>query len=213
MHMEPQALSITPIKKTIYSLITDGAADQRVLEALRHNAGFIPKETELWDYKRRPSGGAEFLAKSILQIVSFYNTFGGYLVFGVEEAGTNFFKAVGIETTVFNTKQLRDKLIAYTGESIDVTYVDIEYSTADNVMLFGLLHIPKRPKNTSPVYFGKSGPAVDGKLLFAKDQAYIRFQDNCIPATKRGELQLLFSDRTLQWEPDGVFPAGGATLQ
>lgn len=196
-------VEIQNIKKKMYEFIKAGVLDEEVLDLLKDGSGLNRIETELWDYKYKPSGTAEYLAKTILQIVSFYNTYGGYLIFGVKESDVENPNTIeGIDADSLDEKQLRDKLRAYTGEVIDVSYKLIEYGGNEKVKV-GLLWIPKRGRSVNPVYFGKNGPAINGRNIFSKDQAYIRVQDNCVPAERRTELQLLFSERELAWEDAG----------
>jgi len=78
-------VNLRETRRTITRFIQDGALDNRVITALIHDNLFIPKECEIWDYKREVGKDARSLAETILQVVSFYNTYGGYLVYGVEE--------------------------------------------------------------------------------------------------------------------------------
>ncbi len=68
-----------------------------------------------------------------------------------------------------------------------------------------ILHIPKRNKNSQPfpLFFGKNGPSKEnGTLIFEKDTTYIRIQDNCEAATKKQHMEILFSDRELDFNND-----------
>lgn len=198
VHTSAPEVAINTIKRNVNDYVSEGVLDQRVINELWLTDCFVPKETELWDFKREPSGDSSSLAKTVLQIVSFHNTYGGYLIYGIEEPKRDYFRPIGIASGSMDTKQLRDKVAAYTGETIDLSYVEINCTLDGAEYLLGLLHIPKRASDTDPVYFGKNGPndSKSNKPLFRIEQAYIRFQDNCVPADKRPQLKLLFGDRT-----------------
>lgn len=202
-----EPLDISKVQRQIYDFVAAGTLDERVLDRLWCDGKFVPKECELWDYKRHVSTEAETKAKTVLQVVSFYNTYGGYLIYGVDEVENDrVFLPIGINENDLDLQQLRECIRNYTGEVIDVSYNVVNFSLAGNVAL-GVLHIPKRPASVSPVFFGKNGPAVgQNKLLFQKDQAFIRLQDSCVPAVKKTEMQLLFGPRNLAWQDEAPFP-------
>lgn len=199
------ALQINTIKKKIYTYIQEGVIDSRVINILKYNHGFIPKECELWDFKRKPSGETIYLAKTILQIVSFYNSYGGYLIYGVEELQDKSFVPTGIENRVLDVKQITDKLRSYTGSIIDISANTLETTINNWTGNITILHIPKRPKRDEPVFFGRNGPLKpSGKLLFKEDEAYIRLQDNCVPVREKAQMSLLYGNRQLEFYDYGV---------
>lgn len=206
LSVEPSpAFYLAKIKKIVYHNILDGVLGPNVIHTLAPDGHLIGKEGDLWDFKEAPSGATNSLEKTILQIVSFYNTYGGYIIYGVKEEDGDVFLPVGINLGTFDTKQLRDKLRSYTGENIDVTYQEVNIDMKTWNKCLGILHIPKRPITVSPVFFTKNGPSNNGKLLFERDKAYIRIQDNCEPADKKQHLQLLYSDRTIDFDDTGRF--------
>ncbi|MDD5036134.1 MAG: putative DNA binding domain-containing protein [Methylococcaceae bacterium] len=205
-NIEPSAsFALAKIKKVIYQNILDGLLSPDIILTLAPDGCLLGKEGDLWDFKEMPSGPNNTLEKTILQIVSFYNTYGGYIIYGVKESNGDLFLPVGITQGTFNTKQLRDKLRSYTGESIDATYQEVNIDIKAWNGWLGIMHIPKRPVNSPPVFFSKNGPAIDKKLLFEKDKAYIRIQDNCEPAERKQHLALLYSDRTIDFDDTGKF--------
>ena len=202
-----EQINLRTIRQKITRLIEDGAVDARTIESLICGGIFVPKECELWDYKREVGKDKISLAEAILQIVSFYNTYGGYLVYGVEEVTDDReFIPVGITKGSLNVQQLKQQLINFTGdEEIDVTYAEVTYSIGDTDVLFGLLHVPKRRRDKSPVFFGKDSPQKKkGQFVFQKDSAYMRMQDQCIPVKTKEDYQLLFSGRgnPFLWDTD-----------
>jgi predicted HTH transcriptional regulator len=51
----------------------------------RKDGTMLPKECELWDYKRVFEDAKDANLKTLKAIVSFHNTYGGYIVYGVSE--------------------------------------------------------------------------------------------------------------------------------
>lgn len=188
---------LTEINRIIYNCISRGCVGAEPLEALIVNNSFIPKESLLWDYKETINFDALALAKTVLQIVSFHNTCGGYLLYGVKEVEKDkVFSPVEIDLSKVNPAQLRDKIKYFTGRSIDITFKDLTYTMEEVEHNAGLIFIPKRDKHSNPVSFIKNGPEnKHGKPLFYPEETYFRYLDKCIKATKTNDWQTLFSDR------------------
>lgn len=187
-------INFRKLKKDLSQYIEDAIQGPSVIDLLNYNDSnfLVPLECELLDYKRELPRDAFSIAKTVLQIVSFYNTFGGYLVYGVDQnkVDTEFY-VVGIEKDTFDIKKIKDLIRANTGETIDITYCEVQ----KGVPTIGLLHTPKR-RDESPLAFGRNGPDKSpGKPVFLRDQVYFRDQDNCVPALKKEDWQFLFSDR------------------
>ncbi|MDX6446834.1 MAG: hypothetical protein QOH71_3908 [Blastocatellia bacterium] len=195
-----QALDLYEVQAKMAKFITSGTLDQRVLKALMSADGFVPKECELWDYKTTANGDALSKAKTVMQILSFYNAYGGYILYGVIEDGSKEkYLAKGITANCVNQQQIGMLIKEYTGESIDFTYREVPVRHGGENLLFGILHVPKRPGNHPPVFFAKNGPDVKPHIpLFQKDHAYVRLQDNCIAAKDKKALQFLFGPRELE---------------
>ncbi len=149
---------------------------------------------------------SQWFSLTILSIISFYNTYGGYLIYGIDEVTDELeFTPYGINSGELDVRQLKQVIANYVGEPIDITYKELEYEIASGKYMFGILHIPKRPSAKSPVSFGKNGPdKKNGRPVFQKDDAYMRVLDQCLPATKIEHYQLLFSERNndYTWDPN-----------
>lgn len=184
-------------RKAVSELMANVALDNRVIDSLKFGDILVPKECELWDYKEQANSDAVSLGETILEIVSFYNTYGGYLIYGVKETKTDLeFTPVGIQQNSLNTQQLKQQVKNYTGDDIDLTYVEISSDFNGNEFLIGLLHIPKRSPWKSPAVFGKNGPEKKpSHCIFKKGQIYVRLQDNCVPAETKEDLQFLYGNR------------------
>jgi hypothetical protein len=198
-------LNIRQIRNSFTSFVENGTLDKRILDTLICDENFVPKECELWDYKRESGKDAVFLAETVLTIISFYNTYGGYIIYGIDEITDELiFIPYGINSGELNLRQLKHVIANYIGEPIDISYKEIEYYIEVNKYIFGILHIPKRPSSKFPVFFGKDGPEKkNGRPIFQKDDTYIRVLDQCLPATKKEHYQLLFSERKndFLWDP------------
>ncbi len=193
-------IDIQKIRSDISNYIVNGTLDERVLQCLMTPEGFVPKECELWDYKETANTDAVSKGKTILQITSFYNAYGGYILYGIAENGDlKNYKAKGINPNCVDEQQIRTLLREYTGEVIDFSYIEISHFHNSENLLFGLLHIPKRSLTDPPLFFIKNGPEdKKGKLIFQKDQAYVRIHDNCMVAQGKKALQFLFGKRELE---------------
>lgn len=190
-------MNLVEIRKRISQYISEGVIDRRVVETLLFEGSLVPKECELWDYKREVAGDAISIAKTILRIVSFYNTYGGYLIYGVDEVDDDKVFVPRLDGYgKIDLQKLRSNLKNYTAESIDITFAEVEVDVKSNKVTLGLLHVPKRPRQMPPVSFGKNGPEnKKGECVFRKDDVYLRVQDNCVPARKKEDFQILFGDR------------------
>lgn len=199
-------LDIKSIRHSFSEFVENGTLDKRILDSLVFQGNFIPKECELWDYKREPGKGSISQAETILSIISFYNTYGGYLIYGIDEVTSELeFTPYGINSGELDVRQLKQIIVNYVGEPIDITYKELEYEIASVKHIFGILHIPKRLSTKYPVTFGKNGPdKKNGRPVFKKDDTYMRVLDQCLPATKIEHYQLLFSERNndYTWDPN-----------
>jgi len=188
---------LTEVNRVVYSCISRGCVGAEPLEALILDDSFIPKENWLWDYKEAINTDALGLAKTVLQIVSFYNTCGGYLFYGVKELEKDkVFVPVSIDLSQVDLAQLRNKIKHFTGQSIDITFKDVTYLLKSEEHKAGVIYIPKRDKYSNPVSFIKNGPEKKpGKPLFSPDETYLRSLDECVKATTTNDWQTLFSAR------------------
>lgn len=204
--MPNKHVDIGKLRSLMTGYIEKGTLDKRVLDTIVVEDSFFPKECELWDYKRELKTDAVSLAETILDIVSFYNTYGGYIIVGVDEIQNDTeFTPYGIETGKTNIQQIKQLISNYTSEIIDISYIELNYKIGGKPYIFGIFHIPKRLTiNKAPVFFGKEGPHKDNnRPVFQRDTTYLRILDSCIPATKKEHYQLLFSERKNEylWDP------------
>lgn len=179
-------------KATLSRYIERGAVGREILEEVLSDDGFVAIEGDLLDYKE----GVGEVAKVVLQVVSFHNTYGGYLLFGIKEESELTRIPKGIEPGALDPKTLRDNIRAYTGESIAIEFAEIPVRVKGDDFLFGVLWVPKRSSNSTPIAFGKNGPQLErGRLLFVQGQIYYREQDNCQAALTSKQLSFLLGPR------------------
>lgn len=183
-------------RQMLARLNADGVLDERIIDALILPEGFAALECEILDYKREFGTSREALAKQIRNIAALYNTYGGYLIFGVEEQKRNLvFHPIGLGKETPDVARLKSLARSYISRNIDISYRQFEIPLQSVLVKVGVLHVPKRPKDEAPAAFGKDGPAEDNKPLFAQDSIYFRVQDNCVPAHTNEDHWFLASDR------------------
>ncbi|MDP3795937.1 MAG: ATP-binding protein [Polaromonas sp.] len=97
---ENGTFSISELKVALHSLIRQSALDERVIELLMQDGEPLQYERQLWDYKlKQPTAtkGQTLTpdekmpidrewANLAKDVVSFYNSYGGYIVFGVRDS-------------------------------------------------------------------------------------------------------------------------------
>ncbi len=190
---------VSQITQTLNELITKQSINREVIDALRIDDLMVPKEGWIWDFKEEFPSDTYGLAKNILHIVSFHNTCGGYLVYGVkEEEKDRVFRPVVTSFAHVNQAQIRDKIENYTGEHIDLSMGEVKVKFADAEFDFFVICVPKRREGKSPVQFTKRGPEnKKGKTLFEADDVYLRRLDECARASCTSDWQILLSPRIL----------------
>jgi len=188
---------LSDINTKIFDYLKQGTMGVGPIKVLSPDDQFVPKEGWLWDYKQSIASDKLGLAKTALQIVSFHNSYGGYILYGIgEKVKDKDFSPVELDLTQVDPAQIRNKIKHYTGINIDFTFKDVDYSINGTSYKFGLIHVPLRTQNETPIQFIKNGPEKNsGKPLFNRDDTYYRNQDECIPATTCSDWQILFSSR------------------
>jgi tetratricopeptide (TPR) repeat protein len=188
---------LTTINRNIQKCISKACLGTDPIDALVVEEEFVPKEGWLWDYKECLNTDPSSLAKTVLQIVSFHNTCGGYLLYGVKETVKDKeFIPVNVDFAKFNPAQLRDLIKIFTGNIIDISFSQVDYDHKGEVFNLGLIHIPKRSHKENPISFIKKSPEKKpGKHHFYPDEVYFRLLDECIKASSTSDWQTLFSSR------------------
>jgi NB-ARC domain len=190
-------LALKSVRNQMASFVRDAVLDGRVIDVLRLETGFVPAETELWDFKRQVPDDARSWGRTVLRVVSFYNSYGGYLIYGVEEVEKDqiFHPLRGCRCSL-DIQHLRQAIETYTGETIDVAFREVGAEFGDAQCNIGLLHVPKRPVSRPPLFFGRNGPeSAPGKPLFTTQQVYFRKLAECVPAQSKDNFVFIFGNR------------------
>ncbi|MDA7425713.1 RNA-binding domain-containing protein [Thalassococcus lentus] len=190
------------IKRKAFRFVRDTELGPVVLDLLIPQCVPLSFETELWDFKRKPplldehpDVAARDLHKLeihelIKDIASFHNSFGGYIVFGVEDSGAE--RVVGCSATL-DLGDISKRFKSHTGRDIELFQNTLQVGEK-NVLL---LLVPRRKRSEEPIQFLKTGPSSETKkAAYQKGSIYIRRLDECRPAANSSEdWAFLFSDR------------------
>lgn len=173
--------NIQEIRKILAQLHERGYVGPEIVDALIKDGVAAPVECEIFDYKETQEVGAAPMAKLVRHIASFYNSYGGYLLFGVREAESEqVFEAIGVHESLLDLESLKAKTREFLGERIQISGSTVPAAAADGrrITLF-VLYIPKRPENgRPPLHFYKDAPG----QIFRKDEVYCRVGDECVEA-------------------------------
>lgn len=195
-------MNITDIKKSVYTLVQSGNLSTKVLNELIPDGVPIPRECELWDYKEAFEAEAQDYAKTSKSIASFYNTYGGYIVYGIKEVEKDkIFEVAGIPSGEFNLQKLKGQLDKYFGNRLDVSYLEFGYGTPE--VTVGLLHIPKRPDTSHTISAGRRADDSKNKQIFSEGWTLYRKGDECRQAVTLTDFEFLTSSRDLIAELEG----------
>jgi hypothetical protein len=131
-------------------------------------------------------------AEVVKDSVAFYNTFGGYLVIGVDDTTRN---VIGFDKT-FDAADLNKRIQGATGSNIETVYRLIGLRIDEKVVTLGLLFIPKRSEKFRAAQFKKTAPKSEtGKVAYNQNDIYFRQRDSCKPAVTSEELEFVFGPR------------------
>lgn len=198
------AMQIANVKFELFQLVRNTEIGAEVVKSLFPEGTPLSFETELWDFKRKPptlSDKRDTEAREIHKlethelikdIVSFYNSYGGYIIFGVEDAGEN--RVLGCDLTL-DLGDISKRIKAHTGQDIELCQNTLKVGERSILVLL----VPRRRKSEDPVKFLKQGPSTPQKKpAYQKGSIYIRRLDECRPAESSAEdWAFLFSDRIL----------------
>jgi hypothetical protein len=197
-------------RRRLHTYIRNGQLDGRVLNELLPNGDPHLFERQLWDYKEKLpvlSTKAALnenmkrlheleIAEVVKDVVSFYNSYGGYLVIGVTDQPrmvTGFNKH-------FNCDALNRMVKSATRQDIECTFALLDVQTSTGGKRVGLLHIPQRSEDQGPAQFVKDAPnGPTGKKAYTKDGIYFREGDECRRAQSSEDFTFLCSQGRRQF--------------
>ena len=128
-----------------------------------------------------------------------YNAFGGYIIYGVQEAGQNSFIPCGVERGSIDGETLRREIKKYTNcKSIAILYDELFVELDDCEFLFGVLFVPRRTDD-NVARMSRNGPHDKrNRSIFYEGDVYVRKGDDCIKATI-DDWKFLRSERANPW--------------
>jgi hypothetical protein len=142
------------------------------------------------------------MAEIVKDVVSFYNSYGGYLVVGV---GNQPREIVGFERH-FDCGDLVRQTQTATRHEVDCHFVLIDCETPSGTKKVGLLFIPQRPESKEPAQFLRDAPASEsGKRAYRRNDIYLRQGDECRPAKTSEDFSFLCCQGRRQFLPSTDF--------
>lgn len=150
-------------------------------------------ECEVLDFKRQlPSNDSEY-AKTVRDLIALHNSYGGFIVFGVEEKERGrLFRVIGVDRGVIKINKIKDGIRAYSGVDIRIHGASLNIAGSNLEVIW----VVKRGQGDRPVRFIKNGP--DGKPgvpEFKKNDVVFRRIDSNAIAREAEDFDFLFSDR------------------
>lgn len=196
--------NVTDLKYEIYDCIKKGASAPHVLNLLYKNEAFVGKESALWDFKYELNNDHTSLSKMIKLICSFYNSYGGYIIYGVQET----IKDKVFQPTFFDPQkiipaQITSLLDNYLDQTIEITPTQSQLIYKGQEFQISVIHVPKRDqKQSSPAKFIKDSKKTEKseQLEFKTGDVFFRKLDRCTKAEFPEHWQFLFSERNLEEE-------------
>jgi len=197
-------------RRKLYEFIRNGQHGPEVLDELLPQGQPHLYEKQLWDYKLelpylptvRKATEAEKqsyqagMAEIVKDVVSFYNSYGGYLVIGV---GNQPREIVGFERH-FDCGDLIRLTLSATRHEVDCHFALIDCETPSGKKRVGLLLIPRRAESMEPAQFLRDAPASDnGKRAYRRNDIYFRQGDECRPAKDSEDYSFLCSQGRRQF--------------
>jgi hypothetical protein len=176
----------------LHRSVEGGSLDAPLLRRVVGDLSLL-NECEVIDFKRQlPASDTEY-AKAMRDIVALHNSYGGYLIFGVDEvAKDRTFKLVGVDQSALHLQKIRDGIRAYASVDLRVKGFGLE---VDGICLYGLW-VAKRVAGELPVRFQRNGPDdKPGKPIFKRgDVVFRRIESNDV-AKSAEDFDFLFSER------------------
>lgn len=176
----------------LHKCVANGELTVSVLEQVLKGAS-TAKECEVLDFKRQlPDTDLEY-AKTVRDMVALHNSYGGFLVFGVEEIEKDRkFSVVGTDGQDIDLAKLRDQARSFLGGDLRFGSQTIMLDNRQLQTLF----VAKRTMGESPVRFAKHGPETSkSKLCFKRNDVVFRRIDSNAVASCADDFDFLFSVR------------------
>jgi hypothetical protein len=193
--------SILEHKVRLHSLVREGCLDDRVVQLLLRDGEPLPFERELWDYKlQQPTHtrGQDLakIDKSAIDkewanlakdVIAFYNSYGGYILFGIADSPR---KIVGFKGE-FDVDELNHRVFGFSRVHIGCSFRVL--ASPDQTESIGILLVPQRPDSQPITLTRKDGPIDHSKPLFLKGTVFLRKGDSCAKADEPEDFEFLVS--------------------
>lgn len=174
----------------LHQIILDERLDDEILDYLIPTGKPHLWESSLWDYKREApntsgrdekEGTNSEIAELVKDVVSFYNSFGGFIVFGVDQQAANQLVGCGnLNVRGFTVEKLNQQVLAYTKCKINCRFKTFEVGVGDLKQEIGILMIPMRPVAETIVRMARGAPETGGRSpVFTKGEIFARIGDEC----------------------------------
>lgn len=177
--------------RRLHKAVASGVFDPLILSEL--GAASSVSECEVLDFKKQlPESDAEYV-KLVRDLVALHNSYGGFIVFGVEEVEKDrAFKLVGVEQGKLHIAKLRDLARSFLGNDLRLT---ANWSAVGDIGV-DVLWVGKRAMGDSPIKFTRNGPDdKPGRPVFKRgDVVFRRIEANAI-ATQPEDYEFLYSAR------------------
>lgn len=203
----PAPLTGRTAELALHALIVDECLDNKVLDYLLPEGKPHSWEGPLWDYKAElpstsgrgssESGTPKKVLELIKDVVSFYNSFGGYIVAGVDQyAASPIVGCDNLDASGFTVEKLNEKLRSYTRTNITCRFRALQLEGGETV---GLLLVPMRPAADAVTQFVRGASQdLKGAAPFQKGDIYARIDDTCVPVHEDVQgIQFVCSPRSL----------------
>ncbi|MBH1553917.1 putative DNA binding domain-containing protein [Stenotrophomonas maltophilia] len=186
--------ALLQVREEISRLIEFSSVGDEVLMALRQcPATLVPRECELWDYKQLLGESRLDQAELVRDVIAFHNSYGGYLLFGVDDDGV----IRGADPV--DGRQVRQWIRNYTAFDVEVSSFEISHDNGS----ISILHIPKREYGQVPLAVSKNGPELGNKKpIFKAGEIFFRASDSTQLIRGTDDLRFLLGAR------DQVFSGG-----
>lgn len=205
-------MEIEKIKCSVSDMILEGKVSQDVINIfIKEDGSVLPMESVLWDYKVEFDDSTHGLKKTLKSIVSLYNTYGGYIIYGISETiKDSEFVVVGVPSNHIDQQKLRGQFDKYFGKRIPLLYQEIKITVNNNEKLVGLLFIPKRKNSERSL-----APIIDAadeksKFILEKNTVYFRTEDECKKVVSTDDFVFIsspriFGEQSSQYRTPSVF--------
>jgi hypothetical protein len=172
-----------------------------LLDLLSRGDSIFAREGQFWDFKRDlPGDDALQLAEVCKDIAGFFNAYGGFLVFGVQEIEKDLrFSVAGIAEAAFPMQRLKGLLTKYLSVVPDIVYEEhVLAAGPSGPVRIASIAVPKRGRSVTPAKFLANGPEKKGKMIFSADQLAVRRGDQTRIVNGLEDWQLVSSERMLE---------------